>query len=629
MFRGIIPADAYYSLSIDKPDELLDSRSNASVLSNCGTTRDQENHQPSMSDNDISHEMDKLRLSDANPSKTEVMTLASMSNINSIPKVDAECSELAYDHSPTSEASTPTSTQDGNCNLGENAELNVVGPMPERLTTFTSLPVEVLRRIFDFLLTARHVREDVLFSESSETKRFRTTSYEFQLSILSVNKTISALALDVFHENHFFLVTSKHMSLKRLIESSDIQIWSSNITDFKHYRLHALLDFTAASVNDKACGKKRCSFLICQDDLPYFASAIELNNLNRRIGIKAVFQLNPKDSKIGMPPKTQRELLAPFKVLQGLREALLFDKRTDTSLLEELRTHMTHHAHWHRAHARRLFGVIAESKIAADEAFILRSFELAARRYRNLLVVVQDAVNHNIQVLRKDDEVFWHNYHQLVLAVQYNYAASLVWSGMALMNSGTVEQGNACLRHVFSISLDRNLDFNLKPGRHMYSGLLCCHIMACLALHDAKQLPLLLDRAKSFRMDAVFHSALDVLIKDVRKACADIEKTSEAVLKFTRVLPREPAGCELQQGRSISATIDQERYMLKALGYRGDLLEQEIVQKQGYCVLKQQEIPHAFDPAISDDLVRELKEMVRQQSGRQDMPIVYLGSMYK
>lgn len=71
--------------------------------------------------------------------------------------------------------------------------------------------------------------------------------------------------------------------------------------------------------------------------------------------------------------------------------------------------------------------------------------------------------------------------------------------------------------------------------------------------------------------------------------------------------------------------------MLKALGYNGDLLQQEVMQKQGYSVRNREEVPYVFDPAVSDTLVIKLKDTVEQklQGGRGEGPILFLDSMYK
>lgn len=491
----MLPLDAFYSLRINNSDGHRRDCSNSSDASRLGIP-DTHNLEAAMSDNVLNHEMDALQLNDACPSTADATTISSIQNINRSPVTDAELTDAVV--------------------------------KLEEPPTFTSLPVEILRRIFDFLLTAKYVLDDILFIDSIETKKYRTTTYEFQFPIMLVNRAISALALDVFLANQFVLVSSKHMSLKRLMQSSDIQIWSSNIKDFKQYRLHILLDFTAASVQDQAHSKDRCSFLICKDDLQHLVSIVELHNLNRRIGIKAVFQLHPQGPGYGTSSKMQRELLAPFKALQGLRNTLLFDRRVDALLVEELRTHMTHRIFWHRAHVRRLFAVLSRSKSAADEAFGERRFELAIQRYDNLRALVADALNHNIRILRQDDEVFWHNYHHLLLAIDYSHALCLLWSTLAC---DTPKSGISHMEQVLDISLDRNLDYNLRYSCRMYSGLLCCHIMACLMLCNMGELAIIFDRVKTFRrMDKQFRSALETLTKDLRKPSNNVNHSTTQTL---------------------------------------------------------------------------------------------------
>jgi len=83
-------------------------------------------------------------------------------------------------------------------------------------------------------------------------------------------------------------------------------------------------------------------------------------------------------------------------------------------------------------------------------------------------------------------------------------------------------------------------------------------------------------------------------------------------MKFVPTVPAKPA---VVTAPFTSASIDYERYVLRALEYQGDLYEERILQKEGYSSQDGVVVQHVFDQGQADrDIEWYRRKMAAQKA---------------
>jgi len=111
---------------------------------------------------------------------------------------------------------------------------------------------------------------------------------------------------------------------------------------------------------------------------------------------------------------------------------------------------------------------------------------------------------------------------------------------------------------------------------------------------------------------------------DLKSRCAGVfanwsrmsmHKKQTKANRFVKILIRfslnEPVQPDIRIAKCVSASIDEERYILKALNYKGSLYEDRIIQKEGVsCTKDGVEVPYVFDKINADKEVRSIQEQL-------------------
>jgi hypothetical protein len=499
---------------------------------------------------------------------------------------------------------------------------------------FTSLPEDVLRRIIDFLLSSAEVKKTWL-SPSVKDKFYCTTVYDFQLAIMRTNTALHAIASEVFLNNHFVLITSNNGTLRHEMNENRVQFWDVQLETFKNYRLHLQSSgkgyAIAAQRRINNITNRRTSFLICSDGLEDFVNMLRtyesLVNMNEYC---MSFRLNTKGMRQeSMPLKLQQRLLEPFMRLRTSRQTCSIAPSVDEDLAKRLQASVTPQVFWFRAQGRELYNVILHERLVADAAFDAGQIEVAARLYDNAADIVQNARRIGLKINRADDEVFWNDYHDLILSLRVMVAMAFLLHADSEVRRA---KDHEFFRKILRISLDTEPEYNCsEAGIMLYCGLVYAHLVAYVALEDTTKLWTLLLRVRKMHSFNIRYNDSVNIAKIWANTHSKLFGATppypqEELSTLLAVVPNQAVRHVPMIGAATSASIDRERYVLRSLGYDGDLLEERIVQKVDCSMQYGKEVSRPFDKKVADKMVKSFQKDIARQKSKGKIPAVWIES---
>ena len=125
------------------------------------------------------------------------------------------------------------------------------------------LPEVILRRILEFLLSAKEVRQPASADAGYVVK------YHFQPAIMRVSKFIHFLAQAVFRLNHFVLISTNWVGLTKIIDGYGLWTWRNKLAKFKQYHARMNIQARGAKARDKLV--KYLFFLVCLEQIEGFS----------------------------------------------------------------------------------------------------------------------------------------------------------------------------------------------------------------------------------------------------------------------------------------------------------------------------------------------------------------------
>ena len=182
---------------------------------------------------------------------------------------------------------------------------------------FLDLPAEIREQIY---------RERLC---SANSKRYPPAGsdlpphYEYDLSLLYVNKLVHTEAKKIFQDNVFIKITTPWpQSIEHINHEGKVPIVAEGrkASAFNQYHLHIYVDTPDPAARHHG---DTVSMLTCLEDLPGFTQMWRYSNLNYRrdLNLNLTLKLTIQDPHVPtrkLPKRVQEQLLLPFSEVKGL-----------------------------------------------------------------------------------------------------------------------------------------------------------------------------------------------------------------------------------------------------------------------------------------------------------------------
>lgn len=417
------------------------------------------------------------------------------------------------------------------------------------------------------------------------------------------------------------------------MNEENIQTWTSNIHGFHDYRMRVLINANRKTVEDAHAPQKPASFLILGDSIGTFVSALRTYEVDWRLTAasspqyQVAIQMFPERKEQSVPVKLQASLLEHFCHLRGPGQSCAMSRNVDNALAARVKSSMTRHVFWFRERVLTLRQVVLEHKAAGDRLYLSGYTEAAFKSYRkayNILIGPFDAI---VNVSRKEDESLRINLGHLSLALTLSVAWTALLAGPEEKDpSKRTVLLNSVRNAKFLPSAD--LQF-IKHRSHTFSALVLCMMTACMALGMTEPISALQASEWADFSNSFHRPGLELVLSWARLGAEDRKSSLESKLKkIIPMLPTEPIEVEVLETPSVCASIDQERYVLRALEYDGDILEDTVVQKQGCFVMNGKEVQGTHNKKAARRLIRDFETRLAQQRRQGSRPELWVESLF-
>ena len=441
--------------------------------------------------------------------------------------------------------------------------------LTRQLSTLEKLPLEIRRRIYQFLLKADSVHQ----SFNNQMVR----EYHFQLAILRVSKQIYGEAYDMLYRDNafvaiFFNGLSSHFWAN--LGNYGVAALGRTIPDigaqFKEHDLR--LDVTLPVIADEewsSTGKTKekdkalnCVVLMACE-LPRFVRMLRIFiSRNPFAKFRLAFYAGSKESPSPASFIEGMRIWEPFRCLRMESQATRFMDSSDSEYVARLGVSMEPKVHWIRGRAWEAYDLALSSAHSGDEAFQLGKFYCAARNY-GYSAYIDDTVD-------AQGRIFGERSHLTPLEDK-----GLTTSFLELKRVARIKQTLARLRdkdwkRVKLTAENYVAEYPASPESLIYH----CLGVALAATHEDEYI-LLRCFYQALRLDPD-----NLMIKDhVAKACLGIDLSDSTVsaepMYGDKSLELLNSPHEYSPPTFVpSDTIANERYLLRHFGYPGDLLEE-------------------------------------------------------
>lgn len=443
--------------------------------------------------------------------------------------------------------------------------------------TLLTLPANVLTRILDYLLSAADVR----IEERGTYGREYTPDYTFSTAILPVNKELNALGEHIFERNNFVLVScddgnfiDDHLDGNR--------VWHRFRSNVPFAKYHLRLQISKKTSGREEMIAQPVSFILPAECLPNLVWAMRLNTGNTQRTYEFVFDLLKQSNGMMLPHKVQESLLRPFMKLISTGQRFSIDGSVDESIATRYRALLNPSVQWWRAYVWETIDVLEFKFAVAHQFTIAGDYIGALSTYGNVLAAYQRFELVNSEQAKVDDMDFCLQAGHARLKAMMNIARLFL---KAAQPSPDLKVG--LLRFISEVPPST---FELPHVSSTVAAMLRPHVgYTIMALGDFELGMEYIKKASKSRDPEVAY------VKDILKLLRQFYdsssnatynagfldfvrvKISKAMLdmpEWSKILP-EPNPPEV-------CSLDYERYVLRGLGYGGDLLEDKLKQREGW-----------------------------------------------
>ena len=512
------------------------------------------------------------------------------------------------------------STQPNPSEVANNLMLN------ESPVTFMSLPDLVKRRIFEYLLDEEEVVECAMDNDDALVK------HTFHTAIMRTNKDTYDLAKDVFHGNHFILVSISPSGLLDWFVKRKLSFWKDNSKHFNGFHLRAHIN---CHTHETAQPKKNAFLMVTLRFLPHLTQILREQELAENESFKLTLEVKRANSGAMLSTKTQGLLLEPFRRLY-LDKCTVYGE-VDQDLADSVTSATTSTIKWIRATAWSCYDTAVFLKNLADVAYLCDNYPVAIECYESASEFVRLVCSYQ-NYIDIPDVNYHRNFNMLNFAIGLSWAQVLVHTLVSEPEKDKslvpialrikrlrILRGIEHLQHTTTGLFD-----NQEPSKIQFDLMVG---IAQIALGDRDEegvdsMTLAaeeMEEAKPTNDTSIFD--LFSCAQEMGEAWLDKdkeEKTDDAREEFLRALdelvPHWPYASEYVEGCACKYKSEyqaQEVYILKALGYKRDPHEARI--DANYFETLEDPVDGAvtpFDREEADVQIQQRKKVIEEAARR-------------
>ncbi|KAI4163802.1 MAG: hypothetical protein LQ342_002575 [Letrouitia transgressa] len=452
--------------------------------------------------------------------------------------------------------SSPTS-QSGNA---------LVVPTAIGRSALERLPTEIHQKIYRYLLKADCVRQSYDFHLLHQIDFYR-----FQTNIFRVSSTIRFHAeTTLYNENHFTVVKYDCPAILALLYSFEVAVVCAKSKIVEKFTRHSMKvtlkipwSWLAVAVDpyldEGGCDR---SLLLVQNDLDSFVLMLKIFYwLNHDTSIPSYLALSfPFHPATARDIRIERILLEPFRGLNQNIHIVKVQHPIDIAFAEDLVQQMMYPIRWTRMAAWRFYDKMVAIKTTADICMRQGELKMALLKYEDCLKFLHVGAA-SLMARRIEDDGFVFSCKQLIFTCRVDLL--LITLKGKTWDHGIVRQGK---KKSAETVLKKSRSFvNQAPYMTTDANLRQRYYraLACVTLGRKEE-------ALGF-----FRAALNldpgnvVILNDMRWT----KYNGSPDKMMGNWLSNEPLGVPPPKFLP-SAQIENERYLLRRLGYKGDMLTQ-------------------------------------------------------
>lgn len=232
------------------------------------------------------------------------------------------------------------------------------------------LPVELQRKILEFLLSAHNVQ--------CQHEIFNRSSYRFELAILRTSRYFHALGQDVFAANGFVYISSYNSDIAAHCEN--IGHWHAVDGDVHDIRLHIHYAFDENIVRVRF-RPDTGAVIVIHADLDRIIAELTLWTICSRGRINLNLDVKPSSNGEPLPVQLQWKLLSPFYKICTLGQTCSVTGAVDCALASTVGRQLTPIVHWQRAEFTQVLELVDTIRVRADRAFEAGNLRIASNLY--------------------------------------------------------------------------------------------------------------------------------------------------------------------------------------------------------------------------------------------------------
>lgn len=459
------------------------------------------------------------------------------------------------------------------------------------------LPHEILERILDFLLNAEYAKDP-----PGTPLELAVAKYHFHTKVLRVNKLISSIGTSIFRRNHFVLVSTSDPDLLSALQDDDVWFRTQKMSYFKSYTLRLHL------APRKSIRVSNQFFMMCRDNVSDLVIHLRMMNVLKPRWWKFKFDIL-KRANMSLRPDEQQRFIEPFLKTRTRWQECTIRGAIGSDLARSLEASMMPKTHWLREIAWHLLEMVHYKKAIADNKLQSREIVGAHKAYDNYFTFYQNTREYAL-TLCDDDDRLASSFDRLYNLAQLNWWIANIAMAFAYPRPQ--------YRQNLYDSIVTNAEKALAAKVFMGHELAMCHIICTLGyfgLQDYNKAISSVEHVTSVS------SQYDGRMSDFVNNFEQLKLINKASVKFqaqytrclqilTSCFSLEPFRCTIPQQLSVSHVVEFERYVLARIGYTGDMLEDKVVQVEGYTTdpLEQRDYQGSLDTERADHYVAKLKQ---------------------
>jgi len=479
----------------------------------------------------------------------------------------------------------------------------------------------LIERILRYLLSANEVKKP------RSAPQAYLTHYDFCTSILRVSKTLRDIGTPIFHANRFILVSTNDQDIVQIAKNNLLPLWQSKLERFKSYHLRLNILHRITPRGDYAF------LLICSEDLETLLNSVKMKFLtiddqraSYRWPYSWTIEVKARIDGTRLPLAVQMSLLEPFKKIRYREQRCIVRGEVDTTISAELPAAMSPSVLWRRAdEIGALYKLVCWQYLALDKLIQSKEWLAANLFVRNLETFIDGCHTFCQDIKQGDDTALEFEFCTIGgciknnrLVIELNLASS--YESQTTMRALMRRVLKDTLRHVPATS----------PNSHPTVELVCglCH----LGLGEFALCWERLDRIHALGLDGK-DMGLSSCVKEFERGLPTRHRqqrwcpTSNALRTYVQVMVKLVRASPMGRGYSVAytpkvGTVALERYMLKAMNYTGDMLEEgSESQTQSFA----SDPKYVFDPKAADRVIARYKKELADAAANGRKHVIDIG----